>query len=107
MRWLDSITDSMDMNLSKLRKIVRNRERWHATVHGITKVRHNLTNEQQEKYTGIDGIPNKIISKAIKQKLTKRHGENEQIQNLNGNVSIYNLIIQKANSQKFIKIQKI
>ena len=74
---------------------------------GSQKVRHALTTEQQEKYTGIDGIPNKIISKAIKQKLTKLHGENEQIQNLNGNVSIYNLIIQRANSLKFIKIQKI
>ena len=50
---------------------------------GSQKVRHDLTTEQQEKYTGIDGIPNKIISKAIKQKLTKLQGENEQIQNLN------------------------
>ena len=74
---------------------------------GSQKVRHDLTTEQQEKYTGIDGIPNKIISKAIKQKLTKLQGENEQIQNLNGNVSIYNLIIKKANSLKFTKIQKI
>ena len=37
MRWLDSITDSMDMSLSKLREIVENREAWHATVHGVTK----------------------------------------------------------------------
>ena len=76
MRWLDSITDSMDMNLSKVWKIVRKRESWHATQYmGSQKVRHDLTNEQQEKYTGIDGIPNKIISKAIKQRLTKLHGE--------------------------------
>ena len=37
MRWLDSITDSMDMNLNKLWEIVKDRERWHAAVHGITK----------------------------------------------------------------------
>ena len=37
MRWLDSITDSMDMNLSKLQEIAEDRGAWHATVHGITK----------------------------------------------------------------------
>ena len=37
MRWLDSITDSMDRNLGKLREILKDREAWHATVHGVTK----------------------------------------------------------------------
>ena len=37
MRWLDSVTDSMDMNLSKLWEIVEDRGTWHAAVHGVTK----------------------------------------------------------------------
>ena len=43
MRWLDGITDSMDMNLGELREMVRDREVWHATVHGVTKCRTQLS----------------------------------------------------------------
>ena len=44
MRWLDSITYSMDMNLSKLQEIVEDREAWHDVVHGVTKTRTRLSN---------------------------------------------------------------
>ena len=39
MKWLDSINDSMDMNLSKPREIVKDKEAWHVAVHGATKSR--------------------------------------------------------------------
>ena len=51
MRWLDDVTDSVDMGLNKLQEIVKDREAWHAAVHGVTKSWTHICEKNEESNT--------------------------------------------------------
>ena len=89
MRWLDGITDSLNMGLSKLREIVKDKEGWHAAVHGVKKNRTRLSAEQQQQQqkvrggvlSGQPGPPGILLPTARSgqaQACTRRWGETEK-----------------------------
>ena len=67
MKWLDSITDSMDMSLSELRELVTDREAWHAAIHGVAKSRTRLrdSTELNNCSVGFPSTPGSLLDSVI------------------------------------------
>ena len=71
MRWLDSITDSMDMTLSKLQEVVKDREAWCVVVHGVTKIETQFSDRTTTKANNKQRICGKPICNGPKDFVVK------------------------------------
>ena len=82
-RWFDSITGSMDMNLHKLHDIVKDRGAWHAAVHGVTVRRDLMTDQQQSEMREGRMVLWRCFTNSWGKKKAKQKGERERYTQLN------------------------